>query len=141
MTMIRRITISCISLSLLAAGLLALAGCAGGSGSEPYQTIDSNEAARIMQEESIKFIVDVRTPEEYAAVHIPGAINIPVESIGDEPPGMLPSPDDAPDDLVMVYCRTGRRSAQAAQLLVDLGYTNVVDFGGIESWEGEVVTG
>ncbi|MGI6220498.1 MAG: rhodanese-like domain-containing protein [Coriobacteriales bacterium] len=137
MTMIRRITISCISLCLLAASMLTLIGCAGGNGSEPYQTIDSDEAARIMREESFKFIVDVRTPEEYAAGHIPDAINIPVESIGDEPPAMLP----APDELVMVYCRTGRRSAQAAQLLVNLGYTNVVDFGGIESWEGEVVTG
>ena len=133
-TMRRRFIALALAALLSAAAICSLCACAGGG--EPYRTITSDEAAQILQEESIKFIVDVRTPEEYAAGHIPGAINIPVESIGDEPPAMLP----ATDELVMVYCRTGRRSAQAAQLLVDLGYTDVVDFGGIESWTGEIVT-
>ena len=133
-TIRQRVIALALAALLSAATMCALCACAGGG--EPYQTITSDEAAQMMQEESIKFIVDVRTPEEYKAGHIPGAINIPVESIGDEPPAMLP----ATDELVMVYCRTGKRSAQAAQQLVDLGYTNVVDFGGIESWTGEVVT-
>ena len=133
-TMRRRLIALALAALLSAAALCTLDACAGGG--ETYRTITSDEAAKMLQEESIKFIVDVRTPEEYEAGHIPGAINIPVESIGDEPPSMLP----ATDELVMVYCRTGKRSAQAAQQLVDLGYTNVVDFGGIESWTGEVVT-
>lgn len=81
-------------------------------------------------------VVDVRSPEEYAQGHIPGAINIPVETLGSEAPPELPDPDQR----IYVYCRTGRRSGAAAQALAGLGYTNVVDFGGIGNWTGELVT-
>ena len=79
-------------------------------------------------------LVDVRTPAEYESGHIPTALNIPVDVIGTRPPAV----DKA--SLVVVYCRSGNRSATARKLLVDLGYTNVVDFGAVSRWEGELVT-
>lgn len=81
-------------------------------------------------------IVDVRTPEEYAEGHIPGAICIPNETITGEAIAELPDKDQT----ILVYCRTGRRSAEAGHKLADMGYTNVCDFGGITTWQGEVVT-
>ena len=81
-------------------------------------------------------VVDVRTREEYAEGHIPGAINIPVETLGSTRPEELP----VLDQRIYVYCRSGRRSAEAAGILRSLGYTDVVDFGGIDNWEGELVT-
>ncbi len=73
-------------------------------------------------------LVDVRTPGEYAGGFIPTAINIPLQQIADTPP------DAAKDSLVIVYCRSGNRSSQAARLLEEIGYTNIVDFGGISRW-------
>ena len=82
--------------------------------------------------------MDVRTAEEYAAEHIPGAINVPSESIdaGGEAPADLPDKDA----VLLIYCRTGRRSKQAAGQLVELGYTNVYDFGGINDWPYDTTT-
>lgn len=79
-------------------------------------------------------IVDVRTPEEYAEGHIPGAINIPLDTLGDEQPAELPDLDQR----IYVYCRSGRRSATATAILAGIGYTDVVDFGGILDWDGEI---
>ncbi|MBR6089168.1 MAG: rhodanese-like domain-containing protein [Anaerolineaceae bacterium] len=81
-------------------------------------------------------IVDVRRQDEYDAGHIPGAILIPNESIG------TTRPEELPDlkQIILVYCRSGNRSAQASQKLADMGYKNVFDFGGIMTWTGEVVT-
>jgi rhodanese-related sulfurtransferase len=77
-------------------------------------------------------LVDVRTPAEFASGHIPKAVNIPVNSIGST--GV-----DAPkDSLVIVYCRSGNRSAVAASQLKELGYTSVVDFGGINRWPYDI---
>lgn len=99
-----------------------------------YHLITSEEAAAMMEKETAYTIVDVRRPDEYAEGHIPGAVNIPNEEIGSERPSGLPDTDR----LLLVYCRTGRRSRQAAEKLVSLGYTRVYDFGGILSWKGEV---
>ena len=98
-----------------------------------YTSISMEEATRRMEEEN-GFIVDVRTQEEYAEGHIPGAVCIPMEAIlAGEADGAF-----APDQLLFVYCRSGRRSKIAAQRLADAGYTNVVEFGGILDWKGEI---
>jgi rhodanese-related sulfurtransferase len=89
-----------------------------------------------MQTEKDYIILDVRTPEEFAAGHIPGAINLPNESIGE---AQMPELSDK-KQLILVYCRSGRRSKQAAEKLVKLGYTNIVEFGGINDWSGEITT-
>ena len=89
----------------------------------------------MMEEESGYIILDVRTPEEFADKHIPGAINIPNETIGKEEVPELPDKDQ----LILVYCRSGNRSKQAAEKLVALGYNKIVEFGGINDWPGETV--
>ena len=78
-------------------------------------------------------LVDVRTPEEFASGCIPTAVNIPVTDIALKPP------TQDKNALIIVYCASGRRSAQAAKTLTDMGYTRVVDFGGISRWTGELV--
>ena len=82
-------------------------------------------------------LLDVRTLEEYREGHIPGAINIPNETIGDQDIPELPDKEQ----LILVYCRSGNRSKQASEKLVKLGYTNIVEFGGINDWTGETVSG
>ena len=91
----------------------------------------------MMEKEENYIILDVRTHDEFAAGHIPGAIVIPNENIGTEEIPQLPDKDQ----LIMVYCRSGNRSKQASDKLVKLGYTNIVEFGGINSWPGETVSG
>lgn len=95
-----------------------------------------DEAVAMMENETDYIILDVRTPEEFAEKHIPNAINVPNETIGDEPIPELPKEDQ----LILVYCRSGNRSKQAAEKLVALGYTNVYEFGGIKDWTGETVS-
>jgi phage shock protein E len=102
-----------------------------------YRQINAEEAAAMMEEESSYIILDVRTAQEYSEKHIPGAINIPNEAIGTE--GIPELPDK--EQLILVYCRSGNRSKQAAEKLVKLGYTNIVEFGGIHDWMGESVSG
>ena len=121
---------------VLCAALL-LAGCSANTQQEAnYRQIDMNEAIAMMEEESGYIILDVRTEEEFALGHIPDAINIPNEVIGTADIPQLPNKDQ----LILVYCRSGNRSKQASEKLVALGYTNVVEFGGINSWPGETVT-
>ena len=118
--------------------VLFLAGCALPAGQEvSYRQINMDEAITMMEEESGYIILDVRTPEEFAERHIPGAINIPNETIGTDEIPELPDKDQ----LILVYCRSGNRSKQASEKLVALGYTNIVEFGGINDWPGETVTG
>ena len=100
-----------------------------------FQRVSSDEAAKMMTAESGFLIVDVRTAGEFADGHIPNAINIPNESINTTPPKELP--DKA--QKIFVYCRSGARSQQAAQKLANMGYTNIVEMGGIKDWHGEVV--
>ena len=124
--------------------LMLLTGCAAPAQSTEdaqevpgYRQISMEEAVTMMEEESDYIILDVRTPEEFSDKHIPGAINIANEIIGSEEIPELPDKEQ----LIMVYCRSGNRSKQASQKLADLGYTNVVEFGGINDWPGEVVSG
>lgn len=100
-----------------------------------YTQISMDEAVSMMEEETDYIILDVRTPEEFAEKHIPNAINIPNETIGDDAIPELPREDQ----LILVYCRSGNRSKQASEKLAALGYTNVYEFGGINDWMGEVV--
>ena len=102
-----------------------------------YVNITAEEAKKIMDNEEGYMILDTRTQEEFDEGHIPGAINIPNESIGNEEISALPDKDQ----LILVYCRSGNRSKQASEKLAALGYTNVVEFGGINSWPGETVSG
>ena len=117
---------------------LLLTGCsAGGTEVPTYQQIGMSEAVERMAQESGYILLDVRTAEEFRDKHIPGAINIPNESIGTVEIPELPDKEQR----IFVYCRSGNRSKQASEKLAQLGYTNVVEFGGINDWPGEVVTG
>ena len=117
---------------------LMFTGCAGTSNHQTntYRSITMDEAVNMMTQESGYIILDVRRPDEFAAGHIPNAINVPNESIGTDEIPELPNKDQ----LIMVYCRSGRRSKEASAKLVKLGYTNIVEFGGILDWKGEIVT-
>ena len=117
--------------------LLLLSGCATQSAKKTYRQITMEEAVTMLEEETGYTILDVRTAQEYSEKHIPGAINIANESIGTEDIPELPDKDQ----LILVYCRSGNRSKQASQKLVKLGYTNIVEIGGINSWPGETVAG
>ena len=120
--------------------LLTLAlpfGCVGCSdgGSATYEQISGAEAKALMDSESGYILIDARTQEEYDEGHIPGAILIPEHEIADRAEKELPDKDQ----LILVYCRSGRRSKIAAEELVKLGYTNVKEFGGIIDWEYDIV--
>lgn len=99
-----------------------------------YKKITSDEAKNIMSTQKA-IVVDVRSLEEYNEGHIPNAISVPLETIENEAETKLKNKDD----LILVYCRSGRRSREAALRLIEKGYTNVIDFGGIQDWNGEVV--
>ena len=109
-------------------------GCSNG-GSATYDQISGAEANALMDSESEYIIIDARTQEEYDQGHIPGAIMIPEYEIADRAEKELPDKDQ----LILVYCRSGRRSKIAAEELVKLGYTNVKEFGGIIDWKYEIV--
>lgn len=114
--------------------VLLLTGCAVSTDKDvTYTQITMSEAVEMMESESDYIILDVRRPDEFATGHIPNAINIPNESIGTDEISELPDKDQ----LILVYCRSGNRSKQASQKLVKLGYSNVVEFGGINDWKGE----
>jgi len=99
------------------------------------RNITQEEAKQIMAEGSDYIILDVRRQDEYDAGHIPGAICVPNESIGTEEIPELPDKDR----MLLVYCRSGRRSKEASAKLAELGYTCVLEFGGIIDWTGEIV--
>ena len=109
-------------------------GCSGG-GSATYEQISGAEAKALMDSENGYIIIDARTQEEYDQGHIPGAIMIPEYEIADRAEKELPDKNQ----LILVYCRSGRRSKIAAEELVKLGYTNVKEFGGIIDWDYEIV--
>ena len=134
------------------AGIVSLAGLTGcfgaaagsnGNGSNAtndsgssasYQQVDAETAKELMDTEDDYVILDARTQAEYDEGHIPGAILIPHDTVAAAAEDALPDKDQ----LILVYCRSGNRSKQASQTLVDLGYTNVIEFGGINSWPYEV---
>ena len=126
------------------AALLLLTGCAHApapqqaaedSTKPSWVQIDQETAKRMMEADDGHVIVDVRRQDEYDAGHIPGAVLIPNESIVDERPSELPDLEQ----VILIYCRSGNRSKQAAQKLADLGYRNIYEFGGITTWTGEIV--
>ena len=126
----------------LLAALLLLTGCGLGekapeAAGDGYRQISQEEALEMMALDDGHVVVDVRTEAEYEEAHIPGAINVPNESIDGTLPEALPDPEQ----ILLVYCRSGRRSKEAAGKLAALGYTNVFEFGGILDWTGETVPG
>lgn len=139
-----------ILLGLILSCFLLLASCAPGGGvssltgtqsqsadgDEAYHKISAQEAKAMMDAGGVT-VVDVRTQEEYAQEHIPGAVLVPNENIGSQPPRELPDKGA----VLLVHCRTGVRSRQASQKLVELGYTQVYDFGGITQWPYETQSG
>ena len=133
-----------IVILLMAAFLFQLAGCSSkakgpvidGDGMvRSYSQISQEEAKQMMEKDDGHVVLDVRRQDEYDAGHIPGAILIPNESIETEQPDELPDLDQ----VILIYCRSGNRSKQAAQKLFDMGYTNIYEFGGINDWTGEIV--
>ncbi len=113
--------------------LLSSCGTLGGT-AKSYRQISMDEAVKMMKDEKNYIILDVRRPDEYTEGHIPGAINVPNEEIGTAEIAELPDKSQ----LILVYCRSGRRSKEASEKLVKLGYTNIVEFGGILDWKGEI---
>jgi rhodanese-related sulfurtransferase len=101
-----------------------------------YQQITPQEAKQLMDTEEAYVILDARTEEEFAAGHIENAILMPEYEVADRAEAELPDKDM----LILVYCRSGRRSKIAAEALVELGYTNVKEFGGIIDWPYEITT-
>ena len=100
-----------------------------------YLQITQEKAKEMMDTQDV-IILDVREQSEFDTGHIPGAICIPNETISDAVLQQLPDPDQ----LILIYCRSGNRSKQASRKLAELGYTNIVEFGGINSWPGETTT-
>ena len=123
-------------LPLLAALMLTACSPSGGTKPHTYRQISMDEAVTMMAQETGYIILDVRRPDEFGAGHILNAINVANETIGTAEIPELPDKNQ----LILVYCRSGRRSKEAAEKLVKLGYTNIVEFGGILDWKGEIVT-
>ena len=121
---------------LLSALMLTACSPSGGISPNTYRQITMDEAVTMMAQETGYIILDVRRPDEFAAGHIPNAINVANETIGTAEIPELPDKDQ----LIMVCCRSGRRSKEASEKLVKLGYTNIVEFGGILDWKGEIET-
>lgn len=101
---------------------------------EGYISISMEEAKQLMEEETDFILLDVRTVEEFEAGHIPGAICIPNETIGEEEIAELPDKEQK----ILIYCRSGNRSKQAAKKMVELGYQKLVEIGGIIDWTGDI---
>ena len=128
----KRIIIA-VSVALMLIPLLI--GC-NGNNKSAYEQITPAEAKALIDSEEGYIILDVRTPEEFAEGHIEGAILIPDHEIGEKAENVLSNKDQ----LILVYCRSGRRSKNAASELATLGYTNIKEFGGILDWEYGTVT-
>ena len=122
-------------LGLVGCGKDAAAGQAQNVNEASYTQISIDEAVTMMEEETDYIILDVRRPDEFADKHIPNAINVPNETIGEDEIPELPNKDQ----IILVYCRSGNRSKQASKKLAALGYTKVYEFGGINDWKGETI--
>lgn len=122
--------LSALALVLSACG--ASAGSPGGEQETSYQTITAAEAKKMMDKGGVT-VVDVRTGKEYEAKHVKDAVNIPVETLTGSRPEALPDTGA----ILLVYCRSGARSARASKALAEMGYENVYNFGGIVDWPYE----
>lgn len=125
-----------IIMLLISLSLFGMIACDGENGkASTYEQITAEQAKTIMDTEKDYVIIDARTEEEFAEGHIEGAILIPEYEIKDRAEKELPDKEQ----LILVYCRSGRRSKIASEELVKLGYTNVKEFGGIIDWQYELV--
>lgn len=114
--------------------ILLLTGCSGGASDGSYEQI-AQEAAKEMMDTQEVIVLDVREQSEYDSGHIPGAVLLPVGSIDEETAAaVIPEKDST----VLVYCRSGNRSKTASSTLAGLGYTNIYEFGGINTWPYEI---
>ena len=120
-------------LVFLLLAVMLLTACGQDTEKAAYVNITAEDAKRIMDSGEDYIILDVRTQEEYDAGHIPGAIVVPHEEITEKAEEVLMDKDQ----LILVYCRSGRRSKIAAEALTELGYTNIKEFGGILDWPYE----
>ena len=118
---------------LLLTFLLLLTGCGGSGSDSSYQQITQEEAKEMMDTEEV-IILDVREQDEYDSGHIPGAVLLPVGTIDGDTAAAVISEKDS---KVLVYCRSGNRSKTASSTLAELGYTNIYEFGGINTWPYE----
>lgn len=100
-----------------------------------YSSITMEDAAVLLESENDYLLLDVRTEQEYFSGHIPGAVCIPNEDIDENVAEALPDQEQ----VIFVYCRSGNRSKQAAEKLANLGYTNIVEIGGVKDWPGELI--
>lgn len=123
--------------SVLLAGVMTTAAACAPVDDTAYHKIDAETAKTMLDQETGIVLVDVRRPDEYAQGHIPGAINIPNETIGTAAQDALPNKEAT----LVVYCRSGVRSHQASDKLVDMGYRAVYDMGGIIHWPYDTVKG
>lgn len=113
--------------------LLLLTGCSGNTSDGSYQPITQEEAKEMMDTQEV-IILDVREQDEYDSSHIPGAVLLPVGTIDkDTAAKVIPEKDS----MVLVYCHSGNRSKSASSTLAELGYTNIYEFGGINTWPYE----
>ncbi len=125
-----------IIMLLISLSLFGMTACSGENGkASTYEQITAEQAKTIMDTEKDYIIIDARTKEEFAEGHIENAILIPEYEIANRAEKELPDKEQ----LILVYCRSGRRSKIASEELVKLGYTNVKEFGGIIDWPYEVV--
>lgn len=113
--------------------LLLFTGCGGSTADNSYQQITQEEAKEMMDTQEV-IVLDVREQNEYDSGHIPGAVLLPVGTI-DEDTAAAVIPEQ--DSTVLVYCRSGNRSKTASSALAELGYTNIYEFGGINTWPYE----
>lgn len=130
----RKRILAVLLVSLLSVGLMA--GCASPKPTSGYEQITQTQAKALMDSEKDYVILDVRTEDEFASGHIEGAVLIPDYDIGKSAESVLTNKDQ----LILVYCRSGRRSKNAASELAAMGYTNIKEFGGINTWEYGIVT-
>ena len=120
-----------LTITLITCAMIFSGCCVKNNGETPseYKKITASQAYDMMNEKEVT-VVDVRTKSEYEKGHIKDAILIPNETIDSAPPTQLPDKNA----IILVYCRSGRRSREAAEKLIKLGYKNVYDFGGINDW-------
>ena len=119
----------------LALFILILSSSCIFSKGEGYKRISMDEAKTLMEKEEEYILLDVRTKGEYESGYIPGAINIPLSDIDEKIISFLPDKSQ----MILVYCRSGNRSREASDKLSKLGYSNVLEIGGINAWKGEIV--
>ena len=133
----KKVLILCITLLILLTGCGKEDSMKDAEEQIDFQQISVQEGIELMESHTDYILLDVRRLDEFEEGHIPGAINIPNESIGTEEIAELPDKNQT----IYVYCRSGNRSKQASQKLVELGYTNVIEFGGIIDYSGKIEKG